>query len=249
MTLNHTVTGSGDPVVLIHSGVADHRQWDSLAALADRHQLVAPDLRGFGDSPEPSDPAEKWAHARDVLALMDHLGIDQAAFVGSSYGGRVALETASLAPERVTRLVLLCSALADVEPTDSVKAFGAKEDELIEAGDVEGATRLNVESWLGPDADQTARDLVHAMQSRAFQLQMAAGEVYPADVEVHLERLTMPTTIYYGAKDFDYFENIARHLHSQIAGSTLVELPWAGHLPNLERPAEMSERLAADLSR
>jgi 3-oxoadipate enol-lactonase len=247
MILNHTVTGSGDPVVLLHSGVADLRMWAPLAGLAEHFTLIAPDLRGFGQSPPP-DAGEEWSNGRDVLALMDHLDIATAAVVGSSYGGRVALEVATLAPERVRRLVLLCSALGGTEPTDSVKAYGAKEDELLEAGDVDGATRLNAETWLGPEADQATHDLLFDMQRRAFDVQMAVEEVEPTEVEVDLSSLTTPTTIYFGGHDFDYFEQIARHLHEHIQGSQLVGLPWAGHLPTLERPAEMTTRLAEALS-
>jgi pimeloyl-ACP methyl ester carboxylesterase len=247
MILNHTVTGSGAPVVLIHSGVTDLRMWEPLAGLAEHFTLVAPDLRGFGQSPVP-EADEKWSNGRDVLALMDHLEIETAAVVGSSYGGRVALEVATLAPERVRRLVLLCSALAGTDPTESVKAYGAKEEGLLEAGDVDGASRLNAETWLGPEADKAAHDLVFDMQRRAFEVQMAAEEVEPTEVDVDLSRLTMPTTIYFGAHDFDYFEQIARHLHEHIPGSELVGLPWAGHMPALERPAEMTTRLTEALS-
>jgi 3-oxoadipate enol-lactonase len=249
MTLHHTVSGTGPPVVLIHAGVADSRMWaaqlgDGPAGLADRFTLVAPDLRGFGDSPE--DPP--WSNADDVLAVLDHLGIGTASVVGCSYGGRVALEVASLAPDRVGRLVLVCSALRGLEPTASVEAFGAEEDALLEAGDVDAATDLNVRTWLGPEADDDARDLVRAMQRRAFEIQLAGAEIGPEEVDVDLAKVTMPTTVMYGAKDLDHFANVARHLHEHLPQSELVELPWAGHLPTLERPAEMADRLAAALT-
>ena len=78
--LHHTVSGTGQPVVLIHAGVADSRMWaaqagDGPAGLADRFTLVAPDLRGFGDSPMPAPEDAPWSNAGDVLAVMDHLGI------------------------------------------------------------------------------------------------------------------------------------------------------------------------------
>lgn len=247
MTLHHTVTGSGDPVVLLHAGVADSRMWDPLAPLAHQFTLIAPDLRGFGQSPLPAAD-EEWSNAHDVLALMDHLDVRDAALVGSSFGGRVAQEVATLAPDRVRRLVLICAASRAVEPTPSVMAFGDEEDKLLEAGDIDAASRLNVDSWIGPDADAQARQLLYEMQRHAFEVQLAAGDVEPAEVEVDLDRLTMPTTVFYGSHDFDLFENIARHLHEHIEGSTLVELSWAGHLPTLERPDEMARLLAGVLA-
>jgi 3-oxoadipate enol-lactonase len=253
MTLHHTVSGTGPPVVLIHAGVADSRMWAAQAdegpgGLADRFTLVAPDLRGFGASPMPSPEDVPWSNAGDVLAVLDKVGFATASVVGCSYGGRVALEVASLAPERVDRLVLVCSALRGLEPTAAVEAFGDQEDVLLEAGDVDAATDLNVRTWLGPDADDAARELLRDMQRQAFEVQLAADEVDPEDVAVDLTRVTMPTTVFYGAKDLDFFANVAHHLHEQLPQTDLIELPWAGHLPTLERPEEMTDRLATALT-
>lgn len=253
MTLHHSVAGAGPPVVLLHAGVADSRMWagqtgPGAGALADRFTLVAPDLRGFGSSPMPSPEDAPWSNAGDVLALMDDAGIASASIVGCSYGGRVALEVASTAPERVDRLVLVCSALRGVEPTASVEAFGDEEERLLESGEISAATDLNVRTWLGPEADDAARELLRDMQQHAFEVQLAAEEVDPDDIEVDLLRVTMPTTVFYGRRDLDFFANVARHLHENLPQSELVELPWAGHLPTLERPVEMAGRLAAALA-
>jgi 3-oxoadipate enol-lactonase len=253
MTLHHTVSGTGPPVVLLHAGVADSRMWaaqtgDGPAGLADRFTLVAPDLRGFGSSPMPSPEDAPWSNAGDVLAVLDNVGIASAAVVGCSYGGQVALEVASVAPDRVDRLVLVCSALRRLDPTAAVEAFGDEEEALLDAGDVAAATDLNVRTWLGPSADYATRDLLREMQRHAFDVQLAAEEVDPEEVVVDLARLPMPTTVFYGAHDLDFFANVARHLHEHLPQSELVELPWAGHLPTLERPEEMADRLAAALT-
>lgn len=254
MTLHHTVSGTGPPVVLIHAGVADSRMWapqtsPGPAGLADRFTLVAPDLRGFGRSPDATPEDAPWSHAGDVLVLLDELGINTASLVGCSFGGQVALEVATLAPDRVDRLALVCSSLGALEPTPSVRAFGAEEDALLEAGDVAAATDLNVRTFVGPEADDAARELVRTMQQRAFEVQLAADEVHPEDVDVDLASIVVPATVMYGAKDLDHFADVARHLHAHLPQSELVELPWAGHLPTLERPAEMSTRLADALTR
>ena len=240
--LHHTVTGSGPAVVLVHAGVADGRMWDATRdALADQWTVVVPDLRGFGQSPEPDPDAdpEPWTHSGDVLGLLDHLGIAEAAVVGASFGGRVATEVAATAPDRVTRLVLLAPSAAGMERGDALRAFGDEEDALLEAGDVEGATTLNVRSWLGPDADEAARTLVHDMQKRAFEVQLAADpDAEPQPVDADPARISAPTTVVVGAHDFPDFAEVARRLRDSIPGAELVELDWAGHLPTLERPAE-----------
>jgi 3-oxoadipate enol-lactonase len=243
--LHHTVTGSGPALLLLHSSVCDSRQWDPQRSLADRRTLVTLDLRGYGASPMPP---ETYCDARDVLDVLDHLGLGAAAVVGSSGGGRVALELASTAPDRVPSLVLLCSSGPGVEPTADLRAFAEQEEALVADGDVDGATELNVRTWLGPDADEAARASVRAMQRHAFDVQLAAeqAEEQPVEqqLEIDLDAITARTTVVSGRHDLHFFGVLARHLAAEIPGAVHVELDWAGHLPNLERPAETTALIA-----
>src|SRR4029450_11827753 len=134
--------------------------------------VVRSDMRGFGQTPMPDQPHN---NAQDVMDLLDLLSVEQAALVGASGGGRVALEVAARWPQRVTSLVLLCTALAGHEPSDELRAFGERENSLLEAGDIAGATDLNVDTWLGPHADEATREKVRRMQRQAFEVQLAAG--------------------------------------------------------------------------
>jgi 3-oxoadipate enol-lactonase len=232
--------GSGPPVVLLHAGVADRRMWTALLpVLAERFRVLAPDLPGYGDAPLSPGP---FSNAAEVLAFLDDEGLGSVALVGSSFGGRVALEVATASPDRVDRLVLLCPALRGVAPTAASEAFDAEEERLLEAGDVTGAVRLNVQTWLGPEADDSARDLLTRMQRRAFDVQLAADEwpdpPTPARDDVDLTGLAVPTAVFVGAHDVDWLQQAAREVAAGVRGATLVELDWAGHLPALERPAE-----------
>jgi 3-oxoadipate enol-lactonase len=238
--LHHLVEGSGRAVVLLHAGVADLRMWDDHAAdLATDHRVVRCDLRGFGQSALAPDAS--YSDAEDVLELLDDLGVDTFALVGASHGGGVALQVASAAPQRVSRLVLLAAAAGVAEKTDAIRAVWAEEERLLTDGDIDGATELMVRTWLGPDADEPAKDLVRDMQRRAYEVQLAAGDdVDDHELDVDPARLTMPTTVVYGGHDVDFFADIARELVRQLPDARLVELPWAGHLPSLERPVETS---------
>ncbi|MEO5983664.1 MAG: alpha/beta hydrolase [Pedococcus sp.] len=238
MLLSHDVEGSGPAILLLHAGVADRRMWDDLVpALGHAFTVVRADFRGFGETPMP--PGE-YADADDVDALLDHLGIADAAVVGSSLGGRVALELATLHPARVSSLVLLCAAYRGVEPTADVQAFGAEEDRLLEAGDVEGAVELNVRTFLAADADDRTRERLTGMQRRAFEVQLAADEQDPPPaprrVEVDPSAIEVPAVVVSGARDLDLFREVAAVLVREIPGAEAVELDWAGHLPSLERP-------------
>jgi 3-oxoadipate enol-lactonase len=237
--LEHDVAGAGRAVVLLHSGVCDRRMWEpQWRSLGERFRVVRCDLRGYGATPVPP---ESFSHAGDVVALLDHLGIERASLVGSSFGGRVALEVAVTRPQRVDRLVLLCGALQGLPRTDDLDRFAEEEDALFERGDVERATELNVRTWLGPDASEETRALVGDMQRHAFEVQLAAPDVESHDLEhLNLARIGAPTLVVSGARDLDYFRAVARHLTAELRRARHVELAWAAHLPSLERPAEVT---------
>jgi pimeloyl-ACP methyl ester carboxylesterase len=212
--------------------------WDPLVpALSHAFRVVRPDLRGFGDSPQPPGP---YTDADDVNDLLESIGVPEAAVVGSSFGGRVALELAVTHPGRVSSLVLLCPAHRGVAPTPSVEAFSEEEGRLLEAGDLDGAVALNVRTWLGPQADEETRERVARMQRHAFEIQLAADAVEPGPqprrVDVDPNAIAVPTVVVSGALDLDHFRAVADHLAGQIPGAESVRLSWAGHLPSLERP-------------
>jgi len=239
--------GSGPVVVLLHAGVADLRMWDAqVDALVADHRVVRPDLRGYGLS--PLKPGATYIDAGDVLALLDALEIDRFALVGASYGGWVALQVATSAPERVERLVLL-DALAEVaEPDERLRAFWRDEGALVDSGDLAAAVDLNVATFVGPEASDDARELVRTMQLGVFEHQLAAGEVEAGELPVELDRVAMPTTVVAGTFDLPFFVQTAHELARVLPDAELVELPWAGHLPSLERPLETAELVRAALT-
>lgn len=243
------VAGDGPDVILLHSTVCDRRMWDPQvpALTAAGFRVVRADFRGYGDTPMPTGP---FNNAQDIAGLMDRLGIEHAAMVGSSGGGQAALEMAARWPERITTLVLICSAMAGHEASAELRAFGQREDELLEAGDIAGATALNVDTWVGPAADEATREKVRAMQRHAFEVQLGpvADEVAPIRVETDPATITARTLLISGAHDLIDFHEIAVKLAGRIPGARHVELEWAGHLPSLERPDELNSLLVATLS-
>jgi len=246
MILRHDVTGTGPALLLLHAGVADSRMWEAQrATLARTHRVIRCDLRGYGDTPLTSDP---YDNASDVKALLDSLGEHPVAIVGASAGGNVALQVASQWPDLVSQLVLLNSAFA-LPATRSLQRFARREDALLEAGDVAGATELNVATWLGPDADDDARELVRTMQRHAFDVQLGAGEDIQqgAGPAIDLGAVTARTLVVSGGQDLDHFRAVANHLAGHIAGARHTQLGWAGHLPNLERPDEVTALLTGFL--
>ncbi len=246
MTLSHDVAGEGPALVLLHSGVCDRRMWDPQwpALIEAGYQLIRCDFRGFGDSPAADGPA---SDAEDVLELLDTLGIRRAALIASSYGGRVALEIAARWPDRVSAVALLCTALPGHEPTAERHAYSEREEALIEAGDLDGAVELTVGTWLGPDADDAAREAVRQMQRHAYEVQLAAGEFEPVTAGFDLSAIQAPCLVVSGGHDMADFRQIAARLAGLLTDAQQVDLPWAGHLPSMERPSEVTGLLVGFL--
>jgi len=194
-------------------------------------------------------PDRPYNDAQDVMDLLDLLGVERAALVASSGGGLVALEIAARWPRRVTALALLCTALAGHEPGADLRSFGEREEALLEAGDITGATELNVATWVGPEADEATREKVRQMQRHAFEVQLAATEeLATVESRTDLSAITAPSLLISGRHDLADFQQIAVQLAGQLAHARQLELAWAGHLPNLERPDALNPVLIDFLS-
>jgi len=235
MRLSHDDVGDGPAVLLLHSTVADRRMWNpQLPALAGAgFRVVRCDLSGFGDSPAPAGP---YDDGLDVTALLDHLGVDRTAVIGSSGGGQVALEMAARWPQRVTALALLCTALPGREPSPQRRAFAEQEDALLAAGDVTAASELNVRTFLGPRADAATRAHLREMQRHNFEIQLGTEEFPARPVSYDLGAITAPALLVSGAHDLPDFAEIAAELAGRLPRARHLALDWAGHLPSLERP-------------
>src|SRR5436305_9474529 len=146
LELHHEIAGSGSTTVLIHEGIADSRMWDAQwPSYTERFRVLRYDMRGFGRSPLRPEP---FSHGQDLLDLLDRLGIDRAALVGVSMGARVALEVTLARPQLVSALVLVGAALPAEGWSEAVRSYGAEEERLVEAGDVDGAAELTVRFWV-----------------------------------------------------------------------------------------------------
>lgn len=242
MTLSYDVAGSGPAVMLLHSTVCDRRMWDlQVPSLVNAgYRVVRCDFREFGQTPGPDGP---FSNADDVADLLDLLGIERSALIGASGGGQVALEIAARWPRRVTALALLCTARTGHEPSAELRAFGEREEALIEAGDVAGAIELHVDTWLGPEADEATREKLRRMQGCNLAVQLAAEEFESIKAEIDPAAITAPSLLISGKHDLADFRQIADQLSGELVNTRHLELSWAGHLPSLERPDEVNRIL------
>jgi 3-oxoadipate enol-lactonase len=251
--LAYQVTGDGPAVVLVHGFGLDMRMWEpQVEHLAARYRVVRYDCRGFGAS-GPFDPAVPYTHAGDLVALLDHLAIDQAVLAGLSFGGRVVLQTALAAPARVAGLVLL-DAVLDGVPWDPESA-GAL-DELarqVQAGGV----RAGRAAWLAHPLFAAARQRPELAVQLAAMVAGYPGQHWlgrdphrpaqPPPIEA-LADVATPALVVVGHRDVPGFREMSAVLARRIPGAGYRVVAGAGHMVNMEQPAAVNGLLTRFLA-
>jgi pimeloyl-ACP methyl ester carboxylesterase len=254
-SLYYETVGAGEPVVLLHAGIADRRMWDrQLEALAEHYRVLRFDRRGFGQSPLTDGP---YTHHEDLRGLLDGLDIERASLVGCSMGGGAAIDFALRYPERVRALVLVGSAVSGAESDEPPPQ---EWDELVaadQAGDLERVSELEVRIWVdGPyrspeEVDPAVRDLVRDMNLIALRSEASGlGEELPADPPAaeRLGEIRIPTLVVVGALDRPEVVARSEALAQDIPQARKVVMEGTAHVPNMERPEEFNEALLAFLA-
>lgn len=219
--------------VLIHAGIADSRMYErQLETLAPARAF---DLPGFGTEPARSDTVDYSQFVRDRLPS------GPVTLIGTSLGGRVALELTLESPERVAALVLVGPGLAGHEWSDELDAFWNEEEEALGRGDLDAAAEVNVRVWLADDAEPEVRAFVAEMQRNAFVVQ-EGRELQLAQLDppasTRLAEIGAPTLVVTGDEDVRDIHEIADKLAAGIPGAERATIAGSGHLPSLERPEE-----------
>jgi len=241
--LYYEVKGTGQPLLLVHAGVADSRMWDpQFEAFSKEYQTIRFDLRGFGRSNMPS---VAFSNYEDIHALLDFFGIEQVFLLGISFGGLIALDFTLAYPDYVKALVLGAPSVSGASPSQRVRQFWDEEDALLEKGDLEGATELNLRLWVdGPhrEASQVSadvRDLVREMQLGIFKKEIS-DDVDDIDLEPpaiqRLGEVEIPVQVLVGELDLEEKLELADRLIQEMPDCKKVLIPGAAHMLNMEKP-------------
>lgn len=248
--LDYDDTGSGPAVVLLHGHPFDRTLWEpQLGALADRFRLVAPDLRGYGESPVTPGTVAMSELADDVWALLDRLGIETVAVVGLSMGGLVAMEMALGRPERVWALGLVATTAQPPSETDR-RDRRALADAAEERG-IEALVEAMAPRLFGHGVDEAIVERVTAMMRGTDPHGAAAalrGRAERPDYRDRLRRLAIPSFVCTGTADPWSTAEVTEELVRCLAEPTIVSIPGVGHLPNLEAEERFDAELAAFLA-
>jgi 3-oxoadipate enol-lactonase len=241
--LFYEVSGSGEPVVFIHAFSVDRRMWQpQITAFDKRFRVVRYDLRGHGRSAAPAGPYTGYGDLREVL---DALAIQRATLVGLSAGSEVALNFALANPDRVVRLVLASPGLGGygLPPLPWADAtFKAAAD-----GDPQAAATLWAQTPImalrsNDNERETVRSLV-ADNWRLWTYRRTEQPLAPPAIN-RLGDVKVPVLVVTGGQDLDYIKDIAALIARSVVDGRHVTVPGAGHIVNLDAPAEFSDVLS-----
>jgi pimeloyl-ACP methyl ester carboxylesterase len=247
--------GQGEPVVLIHGLACGKRMWfHQVRSLAHRYRVITYDQRGHGLSDAPDDSARySPGHlARDLVGLLDALGLDRVGLVGFSMGGGPALALAASAPSRVSRLVL-----ADM-------GSGADDAWKIQWLSRRWVGFLEREGFEGLIAEMLRSDFYKSYANRGARYRRHMAGLIRATPVVGLRHtiseilgkrkslfrmretlrsIEAPTLVLLGQRDY-VCRNSARLLAENIPGASIERIPNAGHMSPLEEPARFNASLS-----
>jgi 3-oxoadipate enol-lactonase len=240
--------GDGPAVVLGHGFLMDHEMFaPQVAALRDEHRVVTWDQRGFGETEFDGEPFTYWDSARDLLGLLDHLGIERAVLGGMSQGGFVALRAALLAPHR-TRALVLMSTQAGVEDPGNVAGYQQMHDTWVTVGPVDELAGV-IAGLIVDEPAENAR-WIAKWQARPKELLTTPFDCLMTrdDVGDRLSEITCPALVVHGTSDAAIPMEAAEALAAGLRGARpIVRVPGA-HAANLTHPEPVNEAIAAFLA-
>jgi pimeloyl-ACP methyl ester carboxylesterase len=249
--LAYDKSGLGAPLVFLHGGLLDRRQWDGqFAFFAHEYCAIRYDMRSAGES-ETSPSTEPFTHHEDLFHFLHALKIQQFCLVGlSNYG--VALDFTIAFPKLVEKLVLVSPGLRGYEFHDPwVGTKFAIMMQSLARKDLSRAVDVFLTMWVdGPhrtsaEVNPHVRERVREMVTRAFHLSRLAPNCKGLEPPAagRLSEVRVPTLVVLGEKDAPDIHTICRLIHEGIVGSQLVSIADAGHTLVMEKPDEFNRVL------
>jgi 3-oxoadipate enol-lactonase len=249
--LNNRINGpeGAAPVVLSNSLGASMEMWaPQVPALSVRFRVLRYDQRGHGGSPSPPGPYDIPDLAQDVLDLLDQHGIERAHFCGLSLGGMTGMWLAAHAPERIGRLVLLCTSAYFGTPEAWVERAATVRAEGTGAVATAGVERWFTEGFRErePGTVERFRAMIAAQDDEGYA--ECCGALERLDLRENLSQIATPTLVIAGAQDpATPPDPHARLIADEIKGARLEVLDPSAHLANVERAETVTELILEHL--
>ncbi|MBA3339046.1 MAG: alpha/beta hydrolase [Geodermatophilaceae bacterium] len=236
--------GEGEPVLLIHGGFSDSREWrGQLDGLSDEFDVIAVDCPGCGGSADPPKGFTLRDYADTLAGFLAALGVDHPHVGGLSFGSIYALVFYRFHPQ-IPRSLILAGAYAgwagSLPPSEVRRRMEWVTDILDRPVDDWGPDFLATVYGddVPPGVLEEAMEILRDVRPEGFRPVTKA--FFDADLRDVLPQITVPTLLLYGERDERSPRNVAEDLHRQIRGSELVVVPGVGHGINAEAPDEFN---------
>lgn len=230
--------GVGTPLVMVHGYLGGSSQWDAqLPQLSQHFEVVTLDLAGYGMANSLAAPTDLADHARNVLATLDHMGIERFHLLGHSMGGMVVQEITRQAPHRVSKLVLYGTGPLGCIP-GRFETMARSRERLRDDGLQRTARRICA-TWLLDYEESPAFEALAALATQASEQAASAGlsAMESWDGRAHLGQIAQTTLIIWGECDRTYGWSQIEMLWRSIPRASLAVLPACAHALHLERSA------------
>jgi pimeloyl-ACP methyl ester carboxylesterase len=251
--LYYELSGSGEPLVLVHGSWGDHHNWDPVVgSLARSYRVLVYDRRGHSRSERPAGQGSVFEDADDLAALIEELGLAPAHVAGNSFGAVITLRAATRRPEVFRSLITheppAFALLAGTELAPALQEVQQRAGAviaLLEHGDDEGAARLFVDTIaFGPDAWQT--QLTPEMR----EVFIANAPTWldetrdPDSPQLDLEALSgfdKPALLTSGTESAPFFGPVVDMIASRMPQAERVTIEGADHVPHIGVPERYVE--------
>jgi pimeloyl-ACP methyl ester carboxylesterase len=238
LTIAYRQAGHGEPLVLLHGGPLDSREWrHQLDVLSDEFTVIAPDTPGCGGSSDPPDSFRQRDYADSLAAFIGAIGVERPHVLGLSFGSGLALELYRWHPE-IPRTLILASAYAGWAGSLPAAVVEQRKKQVMRL--IGETPETFAREWIPTlFTDSAPATMVDEVKTILAEFHPAGQRVLftafaDADLRDVLPRIEVPTLLLYGEKDVRSPLAIAEDLHAKIPGSKLVVIPGVGHLADIE---------------
>lgn len=245
--ISYEAAGQGQPLVLIHAGIADCRMWDEqFDAIAHHFRVIRYDLRGVGRS---SMPAGAFSHHNDLKGLLKFLNLERAHVVGLSMGGSVAIDFALTHPEMVDKLVL-AAVLGPPPFSQGLRDGWSAAEAAFETEGLSEVNEIEMQMWVdGParapgDVDPEVRAFVAAMNIdvlRREEESECVPETLDPPAATRLADIAAPTLVIVGTGDQPDVLTYCGKLATEIPNARLELITDVAHMVNMEASDRFTE--------
>ncbi len=250
-TIAYSEAGSGAPILFLHGYPLSRSLWDQqISSLSRNYHLIAPDLRGHGESDPGTGPNTMEAMAQDCAGLLDQLHIHQPLVLcGLSMGGYVGFAFYKLFKERLAGLILASTRAANDSPQarqnreQVIRTVQSEGPEPVIASMVGKLLSQNTQQHQ-PGILAQAVSIMHSGISTQTIISDQLGMLQREDFTPMLSSIDLPVMVIHGSEDQIVPIAEAQQVQAAIPGSRLVMIPGAAHLANLEE-ADLFNQAAA----